>query len=60
MALILCSFQRSMYFQFKMNADVCSCRVFLSRGVQIVSPFYQRRRNNLNEPLDRFLFLGGC
>jgi len=38
---------------------VCICLI-LSCGVKVVSPCYRCWRNNLNEPLDPFPFLGGC
>jgi len=34
--------------------------LFLSFGVKVVSPCYLRWRDNLNEPLDPFPFLGDC
>jgi len=34
--------------------------LMLSCGVNVVSPCNRRWRNNLNEPLDPFPFLGGC
>jgi len=42
----------------KVHADLCC--LFLSCGMKVVSPCYRRWRNNLNEPLNPFPFLGGC